>query len=265
MSQRPVLRIDTSGRLAPRSLREGQLHPNSQKLPIPFLACEPHKFSPGQHPPQVLTEPWQQQSTDSLACSNTFTPLEPPPERLPSRDPLGSSTEFDNKLEGRLFLHVYATEIRITEVEAKDGYKSMKTIIRPASAASTSSSVISRPVQASVSPIVNFSRPSTPVSISKPSRTMGHGVLPSPIRTASWRLLPSLGLPRKHGRGSRSSQFEEEVDYLQAKLEKEALGGASTIRIAMEVEQSIHIERRPRQRHRRALQTQQRWTSGAGR
>lgn len=45
------------------------------------------------------------------------------------------------------------------------------------------------------------------------------------------------------------------MDYLQAKLEKEALGGASAIKIEMEVEQSIHIEKGMRPRHRRVQRT----------
>ncbi|KAJ3541055.1 hypothetical protein NMY22_g4042 [Coprinellus aureogranulatus] len=253
MGVRPTLRIDTSGCYAPRSQQEVRRpHPPSQ--PVLLSAIEPHEFSRGPGP--RLPEIRRQHSTNSLMRSKSYTELELPEELPSSRIPLHTFTEIDS-LEGKIVLNVCATEIRITEVETKDGYKSIKTIIRPAASISSSTSALSRPLKTGVSPIASFfSRPPTPVSTLKPSRTMNHSALLSPLRTTSWRL-PSLGLhTRKHPRGRSSQSFEEEVDYLQSKLEKEAMGGASAIKIAMEVEQSIHIERWPRQRQRRAQRTQ---------
>lgn len=254
---RPVLRIDTSGCSAPRSWQKPQPHPDS---PSSLLSSNgPHDFSREQDRPPGLKEPWQQCSTSGPECSKARNDLESPEEPFTSRKPLNVFNEYDT-FEGKISLNVYGTEIRITEVETKDGYNSIKTIIRPASSSLSSTAAISRPLKASISPIASFfSRPPTPISTLQPSstgRAMPHPGLPSPLRTASWRL-PHLGLHgRKHVRGRSSYSFEEEVDYLQAKLEKEALGGASAIRIEMEVEQSIHIEKGVRPRHRRVQRTQ---------
>lgn len=57
---------------------------------------------------------------------------------------------------------------------------------------------------------------------------------------------------RSSGGTSTSSQsFEEEVDYLQEKLEKEAMGGDGAIRIEMKVEISVsRVEKQKRRRPR---------------
>lgn len=232
-------------------------------------------------------QPWRTQSTPRLKGSRSCASLGlqkqlPPLPHSESRhislerkrsEPTHSGNEpgpSPSDEEVTLFASVYATEIRITEVEAKDGYRATKTIIRPTSssasqmvsrprAVSNASHVVLTPAQVAKSPIGKLfsARPFAPLTLRGPTQPISPTTPKARARssssssTSSWRI-PSLGLTgRKHLRRRSSQIFEEDVDYLQSKLEKEAMGGACAIRVVMEVEHCVIVEPRRQSGRRR--------------
>ncbi|KAF6761155.1 hypothetical protein DFP72DRAFT_32732 [Ephemerocybe angulata] len=303
---RPALRIDTSGCSLPRINEPQPTHPNPKgTAAIPLSsAYEPHGSAATAQPRSALDSirtqseyvarpngharapQLQGRHSEALLASATLDAysdseiVEEVMLRPSSSHPLSPHSSFQevtldgSGVEVRLVSSLYATEIRITEIEAQDGYKTTRTIIRPTSVASSSASTRSttsasqpRPSKqqglSPISPIARLfsrDRSSTPAASLKAARSpLAHDTQAKTPRTSkpAWHI-PSLGLSgsRKHtGRAevrSRSSHsFEEDIDYLQAKLEKEAFGGGNNaIRIAMEVEHSVVVEKQSRTRRR---------------
>ncbi|KAF5317025.1 hypothetical protein D9611_003764 [Ephemerocybe angulata] len=301
---RPALRIDTSGCSLPRTNEPLPTHPNPKgTAAIPLSsAYEPPESATTAQPRSALDsirtqseyvarpngharapqlQGWHSEAlltSETLGAYSDSEIVEEVVLRPSSSHPLSPHSSFQEVtldgpgVEVRLVSSLYATEIRITEIEAQDGYKTTRTIIRPtaassASTRSTTSASQPRPSKqlglSPISPIARLfsrDRSSTPAAPLKAARSpLVHDTQAKTPRTSkpAWHI-PSLGLSgsRKHSgrpevRSRSSHSFEEDIDYLQAKLEKEAFGGGNNaIRIAMEVEHSVVVEKQSRTRRR---------------
>ncbi|KAF8161455.1 hypothetical protein B0H34DRAFT_673390 [Crassisporium funariophilum] len=167
-------------------------------------------------PTEIMEESWADLTVAVLAGSRTFSISDEDETSTTAGEGSQSSTEESTSSSSTLVVAAtilnHKNETQSTDVFEKDGYTTTRTIIRPHSPRS--------PL------LALFSRPSSPgMMISRPSSPLG-------------RRLGSLNCM-----GSTDA-FEEELDFIQQKRERELAGVDDGLRVRIAKERSVLNEER---------------------